>query len=97
MQQKLSLDKFIEIVARMHPETFPRVVVASEYEPMPGQQSMFIWLDGKSEKEKFRYRLAMKGCANMGYKVAGLFRVSQSRPSQMRKSLQAKRSTEELY
>ncbi len=96
MQKKLSLSRFIEVVAQMHPQTFPRVVVATEFEPMPGEQSMFIWLDGKNEKERFRYRLTMKGSVSTGYKIAALFRVGKTPPSQMRRSLETRRSTDDL-
>ena len=93
MQRNVSLDKFIETIGQMHPVAFPRVVTATEYEPMPGQKSMFIWLYGENEKEKFYYRLTMAGTTETDYKVAGMFRVAELPPSQMRKPLPIRRST----
>ena len=93
MRRDVSLDKFINVIARMHPVAFPRVVVATDYEPMPGQKSMFIWLYGEYGEEKFYYRLTMLGTTETDYRVAGMFRVPELPPSQMRKPLPVKRST----
>lgn len=95
LQNKLTLDKFIDVIAQMHPQKFPQVVVATEFEPMPGQTAMVIWLVGENGSEKFDYRMEMVG-TSAGYDVAGLYRVAEKRPSQLRKPLSTKISTDDL-
>lgn len=96
MQRSVSLEKFISVIAEMHPVAFPREVVATEYEPMLGQKSMFIWLYGENGSEKFYYRLTMAGTTEANYKVAGMFRLPELSPSQSRKPLRIRRTTAAL-
>jgi hypothetical protein len=96
MQRKLSEDQFINLVAEMHPKTFPRVVTATEYEPVPGQEAMNIYLYGENGDKKFYYRLTMRASAYGGYNVAGLFRIAAETPAASRKPLTVKRSTVDM-
>ena len=96
MQRKLNEEQFINLVAEMHPQTFPRVVTATEYEPVPGRDAMNIFLYGENGTKKFYYRLTMAGEARAGYEVTGLFRIAVPPPSTSRKPLPIKRSTADL-
>jgi hypothetical protein len=93
MQRKLSEDQFIDLVAAMHPKIFPRVVTATEYEPLAGQEATNIYLYGENGNKKFYYRLTMKRAAYGGYRVAALFRIAAPQPSTSRRPLTVKRST----
>ncbi|MGH9881917.1 MAG: hypothetical protein ACRD6N_10810 [Pyrinomonadaceae bacterium] len=95
VRSNLSLDKFIDVIGQMHPRSFPRVVVATEYEPVPGQKAMMIWLVGENEGEKFDYQMAMSG-TSAGYQVTAVYRVAEKSPSQLRKPLAVRRSTDDL-
>ena len=96
MRRNLPLNKFIALIAQMHPAAFPRDVIATDYEPMPGQKSMFIWLYGENGSEKFHYRLKMAGTTETDYMVAGMLRVPELSSSQSRKPLRIRRTTEAL-
>lgn len=96
MQKNVSFDKYIDTIARMHPNKFPRVLTATEYEPIPGKQAMLILLDGENADEKFHYRLTMTSTTYGGYKIAGMFRVAEQPPSASRRPLPVKRSTADL-
>jgi hypothetical protein len=93
MQRKLSLNKFIALIAQMHPVAFPLVVTATDYELIPGQESLFIWLYGENGQEKFYHRLTMVGNAKTDYRIASFVRMAELPPSQMRKPLPVRRST----
>lgn len=96
MQRSISFDKYIDTIARMHPDKFPRVVTAIEYEPLPGKDGMIILLYGENGDEKFHYRLTIKEKSYASYKVAGMFRVAEQPPSQSRTPLPTRRSTADL-
>jgi hypothetical protein len=68
-KRRLSLDKFKETVTRMHPRTFPTKVTATEFQPMPGEQAIWIYLAGQNAEEQFQYRLTMEGTGNGDYKI----------------------------
>ena len=72
----VSLEQFKEVLSRLHPQAFPISVTASEYEPMPGEKAMYIFLTGKNSGERFYYRLTMEGTATTGYRVLSLDRGS---------------------
>jgi hypothetical protein len=65
----VSREQFKEVVAKLHPDAFPKTVVASEYEPMAGEKAIHIFLIGENSGEHFYYRLTMEGNATTGYKV----------------------------
>lgn|SRR5574341_128657 len=71
-----SLAGFGETLQRMHPRTRPLSVRATEFEPVPGQKMINVFLRGENGGELFFYRLVMSGTASAGYKVAGLLRGS---------------------
>ena len=93
MQRSASLEQYINMVARLHPNGFPNEVTAAEYESASGKDAMFIWLYGKRGEENFYYRLKMEGTTETGYKVAEMLRVVRLPSSQSRKPLLARRST----
>ncbi|HEY9403337.1 MAG TPA: hypothetical protein VIQ24_11780 [Pyrinomonadaceae bacterium] len=93
MRRHASLEQYINMIARMHPDGFPDEVTAAEYEAAPGEDAMFIWLFRKGREESFYYRLRMEVTAEMRYKVAEVERVDKLPASQSRKPLPARRST----
>jgi hypothetical protein len=68
-KRHLSHDKFKETVTRMHPRSFPTKVTATEFQPMPGEKAIWIYLAGQNADEQFQYRLTMEGTENGDYKV----------------------------
>jgi hypothetical protein len=86
-RETIPLDKLAEQVAKMHPAVFPTDVKAIEYEPIPGQAAMQIYLKGSAEKEEFYYRFVMSGDRHSGYQVSGLWRGSGPPPASARKPL----------
>ncbi len=87
--------KLKEIVGKMHPTGYPDAVVATEFEPIPGQRAMNIFLVGENNSEQFYYRFTMAGTAETGYRVSGLWRGSGPYPpSKRRRSLEHKSVTE---
>ena len=88
MKKTLPPGRFREGVVAMHPGSRPSSLTATEFEPVPGQATMYIFLHGQNGSESFYYRLVMQGTVRTGYKVAGLFRGSGSYPpSTMRQKL----------
>ncbi|HXV84274.1 MAG TPA: hypothetical protein VEG60_30865 [Candidatus Binatia bacterium] len=77
----VSRDQFRAVVSKLHPRGFPKTVTALEYEPMPGEKAIFVFLTGNHSGEHFYYRLTMEGTASTGYKVLRLDRASQPYPS----------------
>lgn len=76
----VSRDQFKAVVSKLHPQRFPKTVTALEYEPMPGEKAIFVFLTGDHSGEHFYYRLTMEGTASTGYKVLRLDRASQPYP-----------------
>src|SRR5438128_4440444 len=62
------LEKFRETLLRLHPSGHPTNVAATEYEPMPGEKAMYIYITGKNSAEPFGYTLTMDGTAASDYK-----------------------------
>jgi hypothetical protein len=65
----VSLGQFKEVVSKLHPNAFPKTITAAEYEPMPGEKAIYIFLAGENAGARFYYRLTMEGTAATGYKV----------------------------
>ncbi|MGP0066412.1 MAG: hypothetical protein ACLQGP_22840 [Isosphaeraceae bacterium] len=86
-RSQVTLQKLTESIAEMHPKGFPSQVDAAEYEPMPGQRAMNIYLNGTGEGEAYFYRLLMEGDAPSGYGVIGLYRSNGPPPPSNRKPL----------
>lgn len=71
-KRHISLDKFKETVTRLHPRGFPAKVSAKEYQPMPGEKALWIYLTGQNAEDQFQYRLIMEATANGDYQVLTL-------------------------
>ena len=89
-KKQLSFEQFRAVNAKLHPSTFPTRVVATEFEPIPGQEALNIFLFGEGENEKFYYRIPVEGSLNEGYKVSGMYRGNGPYPpSSLRQKLKA--------
>jgi len=66
-KRHISLEKFKETMTRLHPRGFPTSVTAKEYQPMPGENALWIYLTGESPEG--HYRLTMEATASGDYKV----------------------------
>ena len=69
LQETLSADKLADEIAKFHPTSRPSEIAAIEFEPIPGQRAMNIYLKGSRGEEAFYYRIRMLGDAGSGYKV----------------------------
>lgn len=89
LKKYISLDEFTSTIEKMHPDGYPLNVSAVEYEPVPGQQAMNIFLCGQDEQgDYYYYRFVMQGTADKGYEVNGCFRGNGPYPnSSMRQPL----------
>ena len=77
----VSQEQFKAVLSKLHPKAFPTTVTALEYEPMPGEKAIYVFLTGENSGEHFYYRLTMEGTAATGYKVLRLDRAGQPYPS----------------
>jgi hypothetical protein len=66
-KRHISLAKFKETMARLHPRGFPTSVTAKEYQPMPGENALWIYLNGQNPE--MHYRLTMEATPSGDYKV----------------------------
>ncbi len=66
-KRHISLGKFKETMARLHPRGFPATVTAKEYQPMPGENALWIYLSG--ENPEMHYRVTMEATPSGDYKV----------------------------
>lgn len=81
-------EKYREILTGLHPASRPLSLTATEFEPVPGQELIQIFLHGENGPERFHYRVVMQGTVRAGYRVAGMFRGSGPYPpSALRKHL----------
>ncbi|HYA27710.1 MAG TPA: hypothetical protein VEI95_02760 [Acidobacteriota bacterium] len=71
-KRHISPDKFKETVTRLHPRGFPTKVTAKEYQPMPGENAIWIYLVGQNSEDQFQYRLTMEATDTGDYKVLTL-------------------------
>ena len=83
----VTLDTLTDTIAKMHPNGYPDDVSAVEYEPLPGQAAMNIYLKGQNATETFYYRMLMVGDKASGYKVSYLARGSGPYPPSNRHPL----------
>jgi hypothetical protein len=79
-KRHVSREQFKTVLSKLHPKAFPKTVTAIEYEPMPGEKAIYIFLTGENSGEYFYYRLTMEGTATTGYKVLRLDRAGQPYP-----------------
>ena len=66
-KRHISLAKFQETMIRLHPRGFPTTVTAKEYQPMPGEDALWIYLNGQNPD--VHYRLTMEATPSRDYKV----------------------------
>ena len=76
----VSREQFKAVVAKLHPEAYPKNVRASEYEPMPGEKAIYIFLTGENSGERFYYRLTLEGTATTPYRVLRFDRANEPYP-----------------
>jgi hypothetical protein len=76
----VSRQQFKDVLAKLHPRAYPKNVTASEYEPMPGEKAIYIFLSGDNSGERFYYRLTLEGTATTPYRVLRLDRASEPYP-----------------
>ncbi|MBM3212679.1 hypothetical protein FJZ33_10690 [Candidatus Poribacteria bacterium] len=93
-KKTISFEKYSQVLSQMHPSLYPLSLTAEEFEPMPGQKGMNIFLYGENGSEKFFYRCTMEGTAGTGYKVSGIYRGNGPYPpSKLRQKLKTAYST----
>jgi len=71
-KRHIPAEKFIESMKRLHPRGFPTRVTAKEYQPMPGENAMWIYLVGQNSEDQFQYRVIMEATGNGDYKVLNI-------------------------
>jgi hypothetical protein len=82
-----STEQFREFIVKKHPSVFPLFVNTTDYEPIPGQNKMSIYVYGENGSDRFYYQLIMVGVQETGYKVAGFDRADAPSPqSNLRRS-----------
>jgi hypothetical protein len=68
-QRHVSAAQFKQTLAKNQTAIRPAKVVAKEYEPMPGEKAIYVFLTGGNSSEQFSFRITMEGTADKGYKV----------------------------
>jgi hypothetical protein len=87
-RKQVSAAQFTSGAATMHPKAYPLAVRAAEFEPVPGQEMMYVFLVGRHGAESFHYRFVMEGTGPSGYQVAGFWRGTGEYPaSRLRKPI----------
>lgn len=71
-KRHISPDKFKDTMMRLHPRGFPTRVTAKEYQAMPGENALWIYLIGHGTGDEFQYRATMETTASGDYKVLSL-------------------------
>jgi hypothetical protein len=66
----VSLEKFRETIARLHPEGYPTKVTASGYKPMFNEKAIYVYLTGEGLGKHFQYTITLEGTAASDYKVS---------------------------
>jgi hypothetical protein len=93
-KKTITIDKYTQVMSQIHPSLYPLSLTAVEFEPIPGQKGMNIFLYGENGPEKFYYRLVMEGTAATGYRVLGIYRGNgPAPPSKLRQKLKSAYST----
>jgi hypothetical protein len=72
------LAKFKETLGRLYPSVRPIRVKATDYEPMPGEKAIYIYITAETAGEQSEYTLTMDGSAATDYKVSKITRGSSS-------------------
>jgi hypothetical protein len=68
-QSHVPLAQFKQTLIKNQTEARPVKIVAKEYEPMPGEKAIYVFLTGENGSEQFSFRITMEGTAESGYKV----------------------------
>lgn len=68
-RRHVPFDKFKQSIVAMSPRGHLNKVFATEYEPMPGEKAIYIFLKGQNGDEQFTYRITLEGTAATDYKV----------------------------
>ena len=83
-----TFEEFSSGIEKIHPKGFPTAVRATEYEPVPGEEKIKIFLHGRGDDEEFYYRFVMQGTKERNYKVFSLERADGPYPpSELRERL----------
>ena len=83
-----TFEEFSSGIEKIHPKDFPVIVRATEYEAVPGEEKIKIFLHGKGDDEEFYYRFVMEGTKEANYKVFSLVRADGPYPpSELRERL----------
>ena len=72
------LANFKETLVRLYPGARPIGVKATDYEPMPGEKAIYIYIIAETAGEQLHYTLTMEGTATTDYKVSKISRGSSS-------------------
>lgn len=65
------LDKFKETLSRLRPSNRPSKITATEYEPMPGEKAIYIYIVvGANPDQQSEYTVTMEGTASTDYRVS---------------------------
>lgn len=96
VRQRVSFEQYLNVIARMHPHSFPKEVVAIGHQPIPHADAVFIWMRGEGRSEQFYYRLTMRGKPPAGYSVGEMLRAEKMPPQQSVLPLPTRRSTADL-
>jgi hypothetical protein len=95
--KQFDAEKLKEMIESMHPVQFPHSITATDFEPMPGTNSINIFLRGDNANGDIYYRFTLRGTSNIGYKVYALHsRITPYPSSNLRLALPIKRSTNDL-
>jgi hypothetical protein len=68
-KRHVPFDKFKQTIVAMSPRSRLSKVIATEYEPMPGEKAIYIFLKGQNGGEQLTYRITLEGTAATDYKV----------------------------
>jgi len=68
-RRHVSAEQFRQTLTKNQSEPAPRKITATEYEPMPGEKAVYIYLEGDQGGAASNYRITMEGTAATGYKV----------------------------
>lgn len=90
----LSVKEVEAMATRLHPNDGPTMIKAVEYEPIPSQKAMRIYLVGENnEGTKYFYMVVMQGTVEEGYGPSEIHRNDGPfPPSSIRKPLPIERS-----
>lgn len=88
-RKNFSFERSKSLYEEIPPEYFPAVIRATDYEPIPGQRGMHIFLSSANERKKLYYRLIMEGTKQTNYKVLDIhYSKDPYPPSKLRRPLE---------